>query len=140
MTMRTDGYRRKIFLCYRAIFSPARDDSRNDSPFAENLDTRLKSSGPANYRHYTTSHDTRPCERYTRNCYVFSRLHDFYSNSFGEKVSGGRSKVVASADLFMQKPSLFIFNNGEFSTARPAANKISPLKTLLRGTLRSPRN
>lgn len=62
--MRTDGYRRKIFLCYRAIFSPALDDSRNDSPFAENLDTRLKSVGPANYRHYTTSHGTRPCERY----------------------------------------------------------------------------
>jgi len=34
------------------------DDSGNDSRFTENLDTRLKSVGLANSRHYTTSHDT----------------------------------------------------------------------------------
>lgn len=48
-----------IPLLSRDLPLRALDDSGNDSRFAGNLDTRLKSLGPVNSRHYTISRDTR---------------------------------------------------------------------------------
>lgn len=123
VTVRTDGYRRKIFPRYRAIFSPALDDSGNDSRFAENLDTQLKSPGPANSRHYTTSHDTRLVKGIPE---LLRFLPAILIPIRPEKKS-----TVEVVDLCRRLPP-FIFNNSGFST-ETTSNKTSPLKTLLRG-------
>jgi len=83
------------------------DDSGNDSRFTENLDTRLKSVGLANSRHYTTSHDTW---KVSRNCYVFSRLRIFIPIC-SEKKSAAVD-VGAFVNLCRSLPRLFLTTVG----------------------------
>lgn len=74
------------------------DDSANDSWFAENLDTQLKSVGTVNSRHYTIFHDTYFVEGITE-LLLFLSVTDFFISICPEKKSAA-IEVVAFADLW----------------------------------------